>query len=222
MIDLHTHTLFSDGVLLPAELARRAQVLDYKALAITDHVDSSNLDFVLPRLIAVCADLQPEMSIILIPGVEITHVPPASIACLAAKARDLGAKIIIVHGESVVEPVCPGTNQAALESNIDILAHPGLITLAEAELAAENGVCLEITTRRGHSITNGHVVRMAREAGAPLVLNNDAHAPADLVPLEFAEKVARGAGLTADEWRSVRAKSKELVQMFSADVLSNR
>lgn len=218
MIDLHTHTLFSDGVLLPAELARRAQVLDYKALAITDHVDSSNLDFVLPRLVAVCADLQPEMSITLIPGVEITHVPPASIARLAAKARDLGAEIIIVHGESVVEPVCPGTNQAALESDIDILAHPGLITLAEAELAARNGICLEITTRRGHSITNGHVAKVAREAGAPLVLNNDAHAPGDLVTLDFAEKVARGAGLTSAEWKSMRKKSKELVQRFLENI----
>ncbi len=218
MIDLHTHTLFSDGALLPAELARRAQVLDYKALAMTDHVDSSNLDFVLPRLIDVCADLQPEMSITLIPGVEITHVPPASIGRLAAKARDLGAKIIIVHGESVVEPVCPGTNQAALESDIDILAHPGLITLAEAELAARNGVCLEITTRRGHSITNGHVAKVAREAGAPLVLNNDAHAPGDLVTLDFAEKVARGAGLTGAQWQVMREKSKELVQRFLAEV----
>jgi putative hydrolase len=212
MIDLHTHTLFSDGALLPSELARRAQVLDYKALAMTDHVDSSNLDFVLPRLVAVCADLQPEMSITLIPGVEITHVPPVSIGPLAAKARDLGAKIVIVHGESVMEPVCPGTNHAALESDIDILAHPGLITLAEAELAAENGICLEITTRRGHSITNGHVAGMAREAGAFLVLNNDAHAPGDLVTLDFAEKVARGAGLTGAQWQSMREKSRELVQ----------
>lgn len=214
MIDLHTHTLFSDGVLLPAELARRAQVLAYEALAMTDHVDSSNLDFVLPRLVAVCADLQPEMSITLIPGVEITHVPPALIGRLAVKARNMGAGIIVVHGESVVEPVCPGTNLAALESDIDILAHPGLISSAEAKLAANRGICLEITTRRGHSITNGHVAMMAREAGAPLVLNNDAHDPGDLVTLDFAQKVARGAGLTDAEWQSMREKARELVRRF--------
>ncbi len=212
MIDLHTHTLFSDGVLLPAELARRAQVLGYRVLAMTDHVDSSNLDFVLPRLVAACADLQPEMSIPLIPGVEITHVPPALIGSLAARARDLGAKIIVVHGESVVEPVCPGTNRAALESDVDILAHPGLISAEEAALAARRGICLEITTRRGHSITNGHVARTAREAGAPLLLNNDAHAPGDLVTLDFAAKVARGAGLDDEEWQLMRKKSEELVQ----------
>ncbi|MEK7309147.1 MAG: PHP domain-containing protein, partial [Nitrospirota bacterium] len=31
MIDLHTHSLLSDGVLLPSELIRRAYVIGYKA-----------------------------------------------------------------------------------------------------------------------------------------------------------------------------------------------
>ena len=35
MIDLHTHTLNSDGELLPAELWRRAQVRGYRFLGIT-------------------------------------------------------------------------------------------------------------------------------------------------------------------------------------------
>ncbi len=42
-IDLHTHSLISDGVLLPSELLRRAEALGHKALAITDHADASNL-----------------------------------------------------------------------------------------------------------------------------------------------------------------------------------
>ncbi|MBN2332035.1 MAG: histidinol phosphate phosphatase domain-containing protein [Deltaproteobacteria bacterium] len=211
MIDLHTHTLFSDGVLLPAELARRAQVLGYRALAFTDHVDSSNLDWVVPKIVAVCADLQPEMSITLIPGVEITHVPPALISRLVDQARDLGARIVVVHGETITEPVCPGTNKAAVESGIDILAHPGLISRSVAELAASRGVCLEITTRKGHSIANGHVARLAREVGAPLVLDNDAHAPGDLVSLEFASQVALGAGLSEAEWQEMRSMAQKLV-----------
>ena len=51
MIDLHTHSLFSDGELLPSELIRRAYITGYTALAITDHVDSSNIDFVIPRIV---------------------------------------------------------------------------------------------------------------------------------------------------------------------------
>ena len=38
------HSLFSDGELLPSELARRALVLGHETIAITDHVDYSNIE----------------------------------------------------------------------------------------------------------------------------------------------------------------------------------
>jgi len=47
MIDLHTHTTFSDGELIPSELVRRAETLGYRAIAITDHVDFTNIEHVL-------------------------------------------------------------------------------------------------------------------------------------------------------------------------------
>ena len=43
-IDLHMHSLFSDGELLPSELARRALKLNHEVIAITDHVDWYNVD----------------------------------------------------------------------------------------------------------------------------------------------------------------------------------
>ena len=46
IIDFHSHTVFSDGALLPSELARRADILGYKVLGITDHVDVSNFSIV--------------------------------------------------------------------------------------------------------------------------------------------------------------------------------
>ena len=168
MIDLHTHSIFSDGELIPAELAQRAFAAGYKALAITDHVDHSNIDFIIPRIIKVCSKITQAGKIKVFPGVEITHVAPAQIAALADEARKLGAKIVVVHGETIVEPVPAGTNLAALKSSIDILAHPGLLTEEEARLAAERGIYLEITTRRGHSFTNGHVAQMARKFKANL------------------------------------------------------
>lgn len=216
MIDLHTHTIFSDGVLVPTELARRAQVLGYQALAFTDHVDFSNLDFVLPRLISACRSLSGEMEITLLPGVELTHVPPALIGACVEQARALGAEIVVVHGETLVEPVATGTNRAAIEAGVDILAHPGLISLADVELAAQQGVFLEITTRPGHALANGHVACLSRQAGAELLLNNDAHVPGDLVTLEMAEKIARGAGLDQSEWQRMRDNARNLVERKNA------
>ena len=212
MIDLHTHSVLSDGALLPAELARRAYVAGYKAIAITDHVDSGNLALVLAQLIKVSKDLNKYMRITVLPGVEITHVPPQQIPELAELARKLGAKITVVHGESPVEPVVSGTNLAGLESDIDILAHPGLITEKEVRLAKKRGTYLELSARRGHSLTNGYVTKLARKIGAKLVLNTDAHFPSELFTKDILRKVGLGAGLSEKEFKDVLGNSLKLLR----------
>lgn len=212
MIDLHTHSIFSDGELIPSELIRRAVATGYRAIAITDHADHSNLDFILPRVRQACREISAVCPIQAIAGIEITHVPPVLIPGLVKEARRLGAKIVVVHGETIVEPVAPGTNRAAIESRVDILAHPGLITPDCVKKAAKNGVCLEITTRHGHGYTNGHVARLAREFKAPLVLNTDSHAPWDLVGPEMARRIAAGAGLRPAEIKDMFRNSEKLVR----------
>ncbi len=195
MIDLHSHTLLSDGELLPAELARRAEAAGYRALAFTDHADSSTLDETLKTLIKAVEDLATHFQMRLLAGVELTHCPPAQIAGMVKDARSLGAGIVIVHGETIVEPVREGTNAAAIEAGADILAHPGLITDDEAKMAARRNVCLEISARAGHSLANGLVAAAARRAGAALTFGTDTHSPRDIVSREQAERIARGAGL---------------------------
>ena len=195
MIDLHTHTLFSDGALIPSEHVRRLEVMDYQAVGLTDHADASLLDFVIPRIVKVSSQLNEVQSLTVVPGVELTHVPPVLIEPLVKKARELGAALVVVHGETIVEPVAPGTNRAAIESRVDILAHPGLITPEDAALASKNDVFLEISGRAGHSFTNGHVARSALETGAKLILNSDAHGPGDFMTRDFAKKLVEGAGL---------------------------
>jgi putative hydrolase len=195
-IDLHTHSLLSDGVLLPSELLRRCAVRGYEAVAITDHADASNLRSIIDALWCVVADQPDDFGVTLLVGVELTHVAPSSIDGLARRAKAFGAEVVVVHGETIVEPVAPGTNRAAVTSDaIDILAHPGLLTVEEARLAAARGCYVEITTRRGHSLTNGHVARVCLETGAPMVVNTDSHEPDDLADLAFAQRVAAGAGL---------------------------
>jgi len=211
MIDLHTHSLFSDGVLLPAELIQRAQQAGYEAIALTDHVDLSTFDFVIPRIIKACDAANRTMSIRAVPGVEITHVQPGAIAEVVRECRALGARLIVVHGETVVEPVPEGTNLSAVQAGIDILAHPGLISPEVVRLAADNGVCLEITARKGHCLSNGHVARMAMQYGARLVLNTDTHTPDNLITAAHAQQIAVGAGLTENDFSTMLTNSRELV-----------
>ncbi|MED5450297.1 MAG: PHP domain-containing protein, partial [Chloroflexota bacterium] len=54
MHDFHTHTFLSDGVLSPIELIRRAIVIGYRTMAITDHVGPGNLEYVLSTLKKDC------------------------------------------------------------------------------------------------------------------------------------------------------------------------
>ncbi|MCG8472025.1 MAG: histidinol phosphate phosphatase domain-containing protein [Desulfobacterales bacterium] len=211
MIDLHSHTFFSDGMLVASELARRAEAKGLTALGMTDHGDLSNIDFIVPRLVEVARRLNDVMKLHLIPGIELTHVHPAHISEAAEMARSLGARIVIVHGETVVEPVASGTNRAAIEAGVDVLAHPGCITLEEAKLAAEKGVLLEITARGGHSLTNGHVAKMAIEAGADLVINTDSHAPGDLIDEAFARIVVTGAGLSVSCFETMQANARRFI-----------
>jgi histidinol phosphatase-like PHP family hydrolase len=212
MIDLHAHSLFSDGELLPSELVRRFEDMGYSCVAITDHVDSSNLDFVILRLVAAARDLNQSQSVRVIPGAEITHVPPGSMGSLVKKARYLGAEIVLAHGETIVEPVAKGTNRAAILSGVDILAHPGLIAIEDIKLAVERGIYLEISARQGHSLANGYVARRAKEFRAKLVLNSDAHSPHDLMTRQFAQMVAHGTGLGENALEEMLGNSQDLIE----------
>ncbi len=213
MYDFHCHTTMSDGELIPTELIRRMAVAGYTEMAIVDHADYSNVEFLIESQEKVkrSAELY---GVRLFTGVEITHVPPSEIADLAKYARSLGAEMVIVHGETITEPVAPGTNMAAVISpDVDILAHPGMISDEEASLAAKNGVFLEITSRNGHNKANGHVLVSARRAGAGIVVQSDIHGPDDIINEKMRGLVARGAGMNEDE-------AKKVLSLTSRDILS--
>jgi putative hydrolase len=198
-IDLHTHTLMSDGELLPIELARRAVVLKHDALAITDHADLSNIDRIVSETKKV-VPLAKEWGLELLVGVELTHIPAAKLDQVVKKAKQAGAELIVVHGETISEPVEKGTNRAAVNNpDVHILAHPGFISMEDAQAAADNGVVLEITSRPSHGMTNGHVVAMAHRVDAKMVVDSDTHSPYDLLTEERAMQIAMGAGMSKVE-----------------------
>jgi putative hydrolase len=208
--DFHSHTFHSDGCLSPVELIRRAVVNGYRVIGVTDHVGLGNCEDVLRQVIRDCAHCERYWGIRAIPGVEITHVPAEGIAEVAKVARAAGARLVLVHGETLVEPVEPGTNLAAVSCpDVDVLAHPGMLSTEEARIAAANGVFVEVSARGGHGLGNGNTVLVARAAGARLIVDSDSHEPGDLLTAAFARHVALGAGLREDELETVLAANPE-------------
>jgi len=216
MIDLHTHTLWSDGELIPSEHIRRACHKGYKSIAITDHADSSNIEILCKESIAFARKMnQIQDEIYVISGIEITHVLPDEINDLTEFAKKSGIGIVVVHGETIAEPVREKTNLAAIKAKVDILAHPGLISEEEVELARKNNVYLEITSRKGHCLTNGHVAKLALKFGASLVIDTDSHTSDDFISREKALKILLGAGIPLEYTEAIFNNSKSIVEKIA-------
>ncbi|MDD5155777.1 MAG: histidinol phosphate phosphatase domain-containing protein [Candidatus Omnitrophica bacterium] len=199
MYDLHIHSLLSDGVLLPSGIAVRYMALGFKAIAITDHCDYSNVKANTAAILEFTAHWPNNSGIKVLPGIELTHLPVEQFSPLTKYCRRQGIKVIVAHGQTLAEPVIKNTNRAALEADIDILAHPGLISDEDARLAKKNNIFLEVTCRRGHKVTNVHVIEKALKAGAKLILNTDSHTPEDIISPQEMVKTARHSGLSISQ-----------------------
>ena len=219
-VNFHSHTVFSDGTLMPAGLVYEAVAREHAALCITDHADGSNLEEILEKLTRFLRDQGPTLPIPVYPGVELSYLAPSIIEKYAQRARQHGAKIVLVHGETPAESAVPkGTNHAALQCKglVDVLAHPGLITEEDAILAKVNDIYLELTPRRGHREGNRHVARLAKEFGAKLIVNSDAHSEKDLITQAEAFELAKEAGLkSAEALIVVKDNAQELLKRIAS------
>ena len=222
MFDFHIHVSCSGGRdgLLPSEAMRLAKCAGYRAVGLIVRADVSTLPVLLPTLVPLVKTASLYAGIEAFAGAELVHVPPALLPDAVERARELGAALVLGHGESVprhlTDVVETGTNLAAVRAGVDILAHPGLITPEDAELAAERGVLLELSTAPRHCLANGHVARMAERFGCGLVLGSDASTASDFESPEVTQALrkaaALGAGLDAEGLSRLHVTERPLVQ----------
>ncbi len=216
MYNLHCHSLLSDGCLLPTEVAMRYAAAGFKVIAITDHVDYSNIKAVISAILNFTRHWPKNSLIQVLPGIELTHLPPHQFKPLASYARKKGIKVIVAHGESPVEPVVKDTNHLALLADIDILAHPGNISEQDVKLARDRGIFLEITTRRGHRVGNFQVANLAMRYGAKLILGTDSHAPEDIISYDEMRRNALKNGITSQQIEIILDDVKEFLRRKGA------
>ena len=222
MFDFHIHVNCSGGRdgLLPSEAMRLAKCAGFRAVGLIVRADPSALPILLPTLKTLVKTCSLYADIEAFAGVELVHVPPALLPDAVGQAREQGAALILAHGESIprqlADVVETGTNLAAINAGVDILAHPGLITVEDAQLAAEKGVLLELNTAPRHCLANGHIVRMAERFGCELLLNSDASSSADFespdVTQALRKAAALGAGLDAEGLSRLHVTERKLVQ----------
>ncbi|MEW6170191.1 MAG: histidinol phosphate phosphatase domain-containing protein [Candidatus Omnitrophota bacterium] len=212
MFDLHLHSLLSDGALLPSEICRRYEEKGFKAIAITDHVDASNIKSNIKSVLDFVGAWPKKNHIKVLSGVELTHLPLEQFAPLAKYARAQGIKIIVAHGETPNEPVLKGTNRAALLADINILSHPGYIIEEDVKLAIKRNIFLEITARAGHNRGNNHVASLATKLGANLIIDTDSHSPENIISTEELKNIGLQAGLTSTQISLLYQKLEEFIK----------
>ncbi len=217
--DLHTHTDWSDGGHSVESMARAAAEFGHDYLAVTDHaegpgvvadtgLDEADLREQREAVRAVAADVE----IDLLHGVETNIDADGDVSlgddCLA----DLDVVVASPHSalgqdaETATARLC----RAMEHPGVDVLGHPsgrllnsregmGLDAAALGETAAAEGVALEINSNPHRLDLWGGAVKAAVDAGARIVVNTDAHAPAEFENVRYGVHTARRGWAEPDD-----------------------
>jgi len=215
--DLHTHSNWSDGHHEIAEMARAAQDRGLTYIAMTDHTQSLTIaggltpDRFAARALEI-GELNARLTgFRVLNGAEVDILPDGRLDlpddCLAS----LDVVVASVH-TALDQPKEVITRRvlAALRSpHVDVLAHPtsrrldrrgetNLDVEAVIAEAVRTGTAIEINSSPMRLDLNDTWARRAREAGALLAIDTDAHYPVEYDSARFGCAIARRAGLTAD------------------------
>ncbi len=224
--DLHAHTDASDGKATLVEMAEAAQALGYAYLAITDHSPSARVARGLSagrlaaqgdeidRLNAGFAGFR------LLKGSEVDILDDGALDSPNAVLAGLDLVVAAVHsGFGLSEAAQAERLLGAMDNpHVAILAHPTGRLIGErrpyavdfdrlARGAAERGVALEINAAPARLDLDDRHARIARDAGAKLVISTDAHSTAGLEAIRFGVDQARRGWIGPKDVLNTRALS---------------
>lgn len=204
IMDFHTHSTLSDGSHSLNELTMFAREHGYSVIGFTDHVGIHTYKQIAESIIEFIEKNQHKYSdIVFIPGVEITFATPKEIYKITSAVRSLGTKLVLVHGEASFETVHDGTNDAAIDACVDILAHPSYITESQAKMAAKNSVTFELSARECYYYANEQIKTLAFENDAKMVIDSDGHFEARLLSPEKINHTKDVSKLTESEFKKI-------------------
>ena len=206
--DLHSHTNWSDGAASIAEMVEGAAAVGHEYVAVTDHATGPGMvggvgldDDRLREQLPLLREADDEASIDVLAGVEANIGTDGTVSV----ADDLLAALDVVVASPHAALDGDGTDRlvaAAEHPAVDIIGHPtgrqlnrrpGLTVDVErlATVAAEHDTALEINASPRRLDLRGSAVQTAVDAGATVVVNTDAHAPANYEQIRYGIAIAR-------------------------------
>jgi DNA polymerase (family 10) len=221
--DLHAHTTLSDGRNTLAEMAEAGRARGYAYMAITDHSashgfgDHVTAERLWQRIEEVREWNKGKRGFHLLAGSEINIGLDGALDYPDDLVEALDWVVASVHTSFSIAPAAMTERVlAAIENpDVDCIGHLtgrligrrepyGVDVEAVAEAAARTGTMLEINGNPNRRDLSEHHARLAREAGATIVLNTDAHGVDTLDNMAYAVATARRAWLTPADVANTR------------------
>ncbi len=221
--DLHSHTTLSDGRNTLEEMAAAGRERGYAYMAITDHSASHGFgdhvtgERLWQRIEEVREWNKGKRGFRLLAGSEINIGLDGGLDYPDDLVAALDWVVASVHTSFSISPEAMTERVlAAIENpHVDCIGHLtgrligrrepyGVDVEAVAEAAARTGTMLEINGNPNRRDLSEHHARLAREAGATIVLNTDAHGVDTLDNMAYAVATARRAWLTAADVANTR------------------
>jgi DNA polymerase (family X) len=229
--ELHAHSTYSDGRSSLAEMVAAARARGYHYFAFTDHSQSLGVTGGMSpdtwhaqraELAQVRAQF-PDMLILQGAEVEVRADGTLDYPDELLAEMDIVVAAVHVSHRQPREQITQRALNALRNPHVDVLAHPsGRLIERRApsevdldrviEEAAQTGCALEINANPVRLDLDDVHARRAVELGVPLVINTDAHSPADMDYLEYGVAVARRAWAGPDN--VLNAWPRERLQAF--------
>jgi DNA polymerase (family 10) len=216
--DLQMHTTASDGKNSILEMARKAKEMGYAYIAITDHskavrvaggMDEKQLAKHLKEIEKANGQIS---GFRILKGVEVDILPDGTLDLKDDILRECEVVLASVHSRFNMEEgeMTRRVIQAIRNPNVKILAHPTGRLILEREpfkinlqevvkAAVDHGVVLEINAYPDRLDLKDVDARMARDMGAKLAIDTDAHSALQLELMKFGVFTARRGWIEAKD-----------------------
>ncbi len=215
--ELHAHSTWSDGTATIEEMAEEARARGYRYLVITDHSESLGVTggLTVERLREQRAEIErlnerwPDFR--LLQGAEVEVRADGTLDYPDEVLAELDCVVASLHTglRQDRDQITARALAAIRNPHVDVLGHPSGRLLGRREesavdleavlqAAAETGVAMEVNAHPSRLDLDDVHVRRAIELGVPLVINCDAHSPADFDFIEYGVATARRGWATPD------------------------